>query len=112
MNESNPQLNQMLGNLGFFFVALMLGWVGGSAVTRRYFRQRFHPHCAQGSRNGAVCSLARTMYERYCISVGGRAFNGDPLPGWVDFCADPKKVTQAEAWFAVARHVLNCLRPE
>ena len=26
--------------------------------------------------------IAGNLYEEYCKEVGGKAFNGDPLPGW------------------------------
>ena len=49
-------------------------------------------------------ALAEKLYLTYCSSVGGVAFNGDVLPGWAEFRADPKKEKQAEAWRQVARH--------
>lgn len=42
--------------------------------------------------------LAKLMYTRYCEAVGGKAFNGDPLPGWDEFSTDPAKEKQANAW--------------
>lgn len=39
----------------------------------------------------------------YCAAVGGKAFNGDPLPSWTEFSADPAKATQAGGWIAAAR---------
>lgn len=47
--------------------------------------------------------LAGRLYERYCQHVGGRAFNGDPLPKWLAFSRDPSKAKQAEAWISIAR---------
>jgi hypothetical protein len=29
-------------------------------------------------------TLARTAYDAYCVSVGGKAFNGDNLPPFSD----------------------------
>lgn len=46
---------------------------------------------------------AALLYSTYCQAVGGFAFNGDPLPQWDEFAADPKKKVQAEAWRAVAK---------
>ena len=46
--------------------------------------------------------LANILYTRYCVEVGGLAFNGDPLPTWAEFGSDPKKQKQANAWRAVA----------
>lgn|SRR5678815_2461117 len=47
--------------------------------------------------------IAGDLYETYCVAVGGKAFNGDPLPGWKVFRADPSKQKQSDAWVAVAR---------
>ncbi len=46
--------------------------------------------------------LAEKLYKTYCIAVGGKAFNGDPLPNWKQFRADPTKKVQSEAWMKVA----------
>ncbi len=47
--------------------------------------------------------IAGALYEEYCRQVGGKAFNGDPLPDWKTFRADPAKQKQSDAWVAVAR---------
>lgn len=46
--------------------------------------------------------LAGKLYERYCDSVGGKAFNGDNLPSWKELCADKSKVKIMTAWRDVA----------
>lgn len=46
---------------------------------------------------------AEKCYTTYCEAVGGIAFNGDPLPDWATFCADPTKAKQVEGWRAVAQ---------
>ncbi len=46
--------------------------------------------------------LAAKLYEAYSQAVGGKAFNGDPLPTWEHFRADPNKRLQGEAWLKVA----------
>jgi hypothetical protein len=46
---------------------------------------------------------AGLLYDAYCAAVGGVAFNGDPLPDWKTFRADPAKQKQVEAWIAVGR---------
>lgn len=51
--------------------------------------------------------LAEAAYNRYCESVGGVAFNGDPLPLWKEFSADEKKIKQAHAWRDAARQVVQ-----
>jgi hypothetical protein len=50
-----------------------------------------------------IVPIAGELYEAYSAAVGGKAFNGDPLPGWAEFFADPKKSAQAAAWIAVAK---------
>ena len=53
---------------------------------------------------------AEAAYTAYCLSVGGRAFNGDPLPDWKTFSTDPSKSVQAKAWIDAATAVLqSCL---
>lgn len=42
------------------------------------------------------------LYECYCVAVDGKAFNGDTLPIWSVFRADPTKTKQADAWQKVA----------
>ena len=46
--------------------------------------------------------LAGKLYTAYCASVGGKAFNGDALPSWDAFRADPAKTKQSQAWVDVA----------
>lgn len=47
--------------------------------------------------------VARAMYDRYCEAVGGKAFNGDPLPTSQEFFTDTTKEKQANAWRAAAQ---------
>lgn len=50
--------------------------------------------------------LARGFYDEYCEAVGGKAFNGDPLPPAEEFFVDPAKARQANAYrAAVAKMV-------
>lgn len=49
-----------------------------------------------------IGKLAGMMYETYCVAVGGKAFNGDPLPDWNTFRGDANKKKQSDAWVAVA----------
>lgn len=53
--------------------------------------------------------LAAELYTTYCDSVGGVAYNGEPLPTWDEFSEDPNKETQAEAWVDVAREAIDRL---
>lgn len=54
--------------------------------------------------------IAGNLYEEYCKQVGGKAFNGDPLPGWEAFRADPAKQKQSDAWVAVAHKAFDICR--
>lgn len=46
------------------------------------------------------------MYAKYTDAVGGKAWNGDNLPMWAEFRADPAKQKQSDAWVKTAEHVL------
>lgn len=56
-------------------------------------------------------TVAGRLYEKYCVAVGGVAFNGDTLPNWAAFSADPTKTKQADAWRAVAEEALRLILP-
>ncbi len=70
--------------------------------------------CAKESNDGTTCSgeeLAGKLYEKYCESVGGVAFNGDPLPTWIEFRADEAKRQQSNAWVDVAVAAMVYCKP-
>ena len=46
--------------------------------------------------------LAILLYDTYCAAVGGKAWDGRPLPTGAEFMADPTKKLQADGWRAVA----------
>lgn len=52
-------------------------------------------------------NLAHKLYDVYCEAVGGHAYDGKLLPGSKEFFEDPAKEKQANAWRAVAEHVLT-----
>ncbi len=52
-------------------------------------------------------TTAKLLYETYCREVGGKAFNGDPLPDWETFRSDPTKQKQSDAWMAVAKTAMT-----
>lgn len=52
-------------------------------------------------------NLAEVLYTQYCHDVGGKAFNGDPLPSWPVFSADEKKQVQVAAWRRVAHNAYD-----
>jgi hypothetical protein len=51
--------------------------------------------------------VASKLYETYCQAVGGKAYNGDPLPSWREFASDANKKKQVAAWHEVARQALT-----
>jgi uncharacterized protein YfdQ (DUF2303 family) len=50
---------------------------------------------------------ADAEYSAYCAAVGGKAFNGDVLPNWAEFRADPNKKTQSDAWIVATCAGIN-----
>jgi hypothetical protein len=56
--------------------------------------------------------IACRMYTDYCKAVGGKAFNGDPLPSWNEFVNDSAKQVQAAGWIAAASGALADLAPK
>ena len=55
--------------------------------------------------------VAAVLYAEYCGAVGGKAFNGDVLPGWGEFRADEGKAKQVAAWLAVGRRAAEFREP-
>lgn len=53
--------------------------------------------------------IAEELYRTYCEAVGGVAYNGDPLPAWLEFSSDPNKTKQADAWRAAADRAIQLL---
>jgi hypothetical protein len=51
---------------------------------------------------------AEMAYNIYCKAVGGRAFNGDPLPTWKEFSEDETKKKQSNAWIRVGAYITEC----
>ncbi len=49
-----------------------------------------------------VEELARLQYSNYISAVGGKAFNGDPLPSAEEFFTDDSKKKQADSWRSAA----------
>ena len=50
-----------------------------------------------------IDELTEELYKHYCQQVGGKAFNGDPLPDWAAFTKHPDKQVQVNAWYATAQ---------
>jgi hypothetical protein len=55
---------------------------------------------------------ATLLYTTYSAEVGGKAFNGDPLPDWQTFSNDPTKTKQAQAWERAAGALLVAITLE
>ena len=53
--------------------------------------------------------IAAGLYEKYCQAVGGVNFQGDPLPNWQEFRADPNKTKQSDAWIKVAEESVELI---
>lgn len=57
-----------------------------------------------------IIELAGQLYTEYCTMVGGKAYDGKPLPTWKEFSADSSRLIQFNAWCAVAYKALEELR--
>ena len=53
--------------------------------------------------------LAKAMYDEYCDKVGGKAYDGRPLPTAKEFFADDTKAKQARGWMAAASKALELI---
>lgn len=51
-------------------------------------------------------TLGQAAWDAYSQSVGGKAYNGDPLPSWGVMREDPRKQHLVKAWVAAARAVV------
>lgn len=58
---------------------------------------------SSGNFEDYIEQLAGALYTNYCKDVGGKAFNGDPLPTWFQFRSDPAKRVQSDAWVGIAK---------
>lgn len=56
-----------------------------------------------------ITEKAIELYDIYTAAVGGKAWNGDPLPTGKEFINDPAKQLQANAWRAVAEHTISAI---
>lgn len=54
-----------------------------------------------------ITDKAIELYDVYTAAVGGKSYDGRPLPSGVEFMRDPTKQKQADAWRAVAAHALG-----
>lgn len=70
------------------------------------YRAKRQPRAPEGAK---AVDYAKQAYETYNKAVGGKAFNGDPLPSWDEFAADEKKQKQVGAWIAIGELVFSLL---
>lgn len=77
-----------------FFVDLTVNTSYTSAMTEQ--------EASRQSLSNEINGIASHLYTAYCDSVGGKAFNGDPLPDWATFSRDQSKQKQVKAWLDVA----------
>lgn len=54
-------------------------------------------------------TLAADLYSVYCQAVGGKAYDGKPLPTAEEFFRNPTKQTQVTGWLKVADAALDTL---
>lgn len=54
-----------------------------------------------------ITEKAIELYDIYTAAVGGKAYDGRPLPTGAEFINDPTKQVQANGWRAVAESTLN-----
>lgn len=59
------------------------------------------------NRNSIIVALAATLYSNYCAAVGGKAFNGDPLPSADEFFKNKSKSKQSDAWISTAERAVE-----
>ena len=53
--------------------------------------------------------VAMAMYDEYCREVGGKAYDGRPLPTSKEFFSDGSKLKQQRGWFAAASKAIEIL---
>lgn len=53
--------------------------------------------------------IAMAMYDEYCEKVGGKAYDGRPLPTAKEFFDDDTKAKQVRGWMAAASKALELI---
>ena len=64
---------------------------------------------AQNAPYSTMKKLAMALYAEYCAEVGGKAYDGRPLPTAKEFFNDDTKAKQARAWMAAASKALGII---
>ena len=63
----------------------------------------------QDPRMSTMERIAMAMYDEYCTSVGGKAYDGRPLPTAKEFFADATKAKQSRGWMSAASKALELI---
>jgi len=63
----------------------------------KFYRDRY-----VAKRKAKIEQIAGELYGAYCESVGGKAWNNDPLPNWETFALDLTKRKQSDGYRAMA----------
>lgn len=53
--------------------------------------------------------LAMVMYDEYCKEVGGKAYDGRPLPTSEEFFNDDSKIRQRRGWLKAASTAIELI---
>lgn len=64
---------------------------------------------ANSAPHSVMEQVAMAMYDEYCAAVGGKAYDGRPLPTAAEFFEDKTKQKQAMGWFAAASKALELI---
>lgn len=68
---------------------------------------RYRLMCSVGS---TLTEMAEVMYTEYCEAVGGKSYDGKPLPTAREFFNDDSKAKQAMGWLRAAGKAIDYLR--
>ena len=64
---------------------------------------------AQNAPYSTMKKLAMALYDEYCAQVGGKAYDGRPLPTAKEFFNDDAKAKQARGGMAAASKALELI---
>ena len=76
---------------------------------KKQYKYRVFAEGKEVTHESMVLELAEILYEANKKAVGGKAYNGDPLPTWAEFYADPNKKRQIGGWMAASEAALGYL---
>jgi endo-beta-N-acetylglucosaminidase D len=55
--------------------------------------------------NPQIIEFAGELYNKYCESVGWKAYNDTDLPKWEEFRNNPEKKKQSDGWVSLAKYL-------